>query len=247
MKSGRKSQSGVAVLAIILVLITLLIIAVIITVLLLNPNFFLKTNKISIETTTDKSDKTYELTCDTPYLKIGNSCCLDSNYNRICDSDEAILLKDKKETCSSPQVMVKGACCFDENSNGICDEKDYLLNRYYSDNSVDITGSIDSPFRLRELDADREEVSFRLENKDDKDYVIKNIDVDECDSEDFDKTIEAGEKARFSLDCDFGSGREKLDVEVTYTEQNSTQELTADGEIEIDFRDSGYYNNYYLN
>ena len=28
------------------------------------------------------------LTCNTPYIKVGNSCCLDKNFNNICDKDE---------------------------------------------------------------------------------------------------------------------------------------------------------------
>ena len=29
-----------------------------------------------------------EITCNFPYIKVGNSCCLDGNSNNICDSDE---------------------------------------------------------------------------------------------------------------------------------------------------------------
>ncbi|MBI2676014.1 MAG: hypothetical protein HYX24_06155 [Candidatus Aenigmarchaeota archaeon] len=30
------------------------------------------------------------VTCNAPYIRIGTECCLDSNYNRICDKDENI-------------------------------------------------------------------------------------------------------------------------------------------------------------
>jgi len=29
-----------------------------------------------------------EVTCDKPYIKVGESCCLDNNDNNICDKDE---------------------------------------------------------------------------------------------------------------------------------------------------------------
>jgi len=29
-----------------------------------------------------------EVTCNSPYIKVGNSCCLDQNSNGVCDSDE---------------------------------------------------------------------------------------------------------------------------------------------------------------
>jgi hypothetical protein len=28
------------------------------------------------------------VTCNSPYIKVGTSCCLDQNYNSVCDSDE---------------------------------------------------------------------------------------------------------------------------------------------------------------
>ena len=29
-----------------------------------------------------------EVTCNSPYIKVGNSCCLEKNYNNVCDNDE---------------------------------------------------------------------------------------------------------------------------------------------------------------
>lgn len=29
------------------------------------------------------------VTCNSPYIKVGNSCCLDQNQNNICDTDES--------------------------------------------------------------------------------------------------------------------------------------------------------------
>ncbi len=31
-----------------------------------------------------------KVVCNSPYIKVGNSCCLDENYNQICDNDEVV-------------------------------------------------------------------------------------------------------------------------------------------------------------
>ncbi|MBS3076395.1 hypothetical protein J4481_01490 [Candidatus Pacearchaeota archaeon] len=31
-----------------------------------------------------------EVTCNSPYIKVGISCCLDQNYNSVCDDDEKL-------------------------------------------------------------------------------------------------------------------------------------------------------------
>ena len=38
-----------------------------------------------------------EVTCNPPYIKVGNSCCLDQNGNNICDKDEASEMQDRVE------------------------------------------------------------------------------------------------------------------------------------------------------
>ncbi|MBI2106716.1 hypothetical protein HYT57_01915 [Candidatus Woesearchaeota archaeon] len=38
----------------------------------------------------DKSSSN-EFTCNSPYIKVGASCCLDQNSNNICDNDERIV------------------------------------------------------------------------------------------------------------------------------------------------------------
>jgi hypothetical protein len=80
-----------------------------------------------------------ETACDSPYIKLGDSCCMDQNSNSICDKDESppqdeILdipneIADETETqneiedtCSSPYIEVGSSCCLDQNSNSICDE-----------------------------------------------------------------------------------------------------------------------------
>ena len=60
-------------------------------------------------------------TCNKPYILVGNSCCLDSNNNNICDTDEVKETKTGEVSCSSPYIKVGNNCCLDKNDNKICD------------------------------------------------------------------------------------------------------------------------------
>lgn len=44
---------------------------------------------------TQTSDNT--ITCDPPYIKVGDSCCLDQNENNICDKDESLEIEAEEE------------------------------------------------------------------------------------------------------------------------------------------------------
>lgn len=37
------------------------------------------------------SEPKVHFVCHEPYMRVGNSCCLDINYNRICDDDEKVV------------------------------------------------------------------------------------------------------------------------------------------------------------
>jgi len=37
-----------------------------------------------------KEEDKDKVTCNSPYIKVGTSCCLDQNSNKICDSDETL-------------------------------------------------------------------------------------------------------------------------------------------------------------
>jgi len=58
------------------------------------------------------------VTCNRPYLKVGTSCCLDFNDNRVCDIDEGEI------KCDPPRIKTDFGCCLDLNDNGICDIDD---------------------------------------------------------------------------------------------------------------------------
>ncbi len=47
-------------------------------------------------------------TCNKPYIKVGNECCLDNNDNSICDADENIAKEaPKEETLGSDEYQFK--------------------------------------------------------------------------------------------------------------------------------------------
>ena len=49
-----------------------------------------------------------EITCEKPYIKAGEKCCLDQNNNRICDSDDARIAEyqqpEKETTIITPEA-----------------------------------------------------------------------------------------------------------------------------------------------
>ncbi len=55
-----------------------------------------------------------QITCNKPYILVGNDCCLDEDDNSICDKDEA--------ECNKPYIQVGTDCCLDKNKNKICDK-----------------------------------------------------------------------------------------------------------------------------
>ena len=59
--------------------------------------------------------------CNKPYILVGNSCCLDSNNNNICDTDEVKETKTEEVSCNPPYIKVGNNCCLDKNDNKVCD------------------------------------------------------------------------------------------------------------------------------
>ena len=73
-----------------------------------------------------------ELTCNKPYMKMGNACCLDKNHNTICDYDDLQGIGYSSTygaaDCESPSIKVGQRCCVDDNKDSICDEDLTILN-----------------------------------------------------------------------------------------------------------------------
>ncbi len=50
-----------------------------------------------------------EVTCNSPYIKVGASCCLDQNSNNICDKDEIKDTSQKIEAKEQPNITTEKA------------------------------------------------------------------------------------------------------------------------------------------
>ena len=239
MMQNKKGQ-GTAI-AVVLLVIILILIAGAIFIILLRPDFisgFVSGNTINTNTNT-------VAVCTSPYIKSGIECCLDLNYNSVCDKDENY----RVIVCSSPYIEKNGACCPDMNSNKICDEQERIYDfnydsRYYSRDYDDryrdsrddyeITGaSIDYPFDITDAELDRDLVEIELENEGDEDYMIESIDISRCGFERVNKILEEDERKTFFIDCDDDLTRDS-DLEVRYSELNDDRIFIADGEIEVD-------------
>ena len=247
----KKAQASVA--AVVLLVIVLILVLITIVVILLQPYISFKiTNPNAQELKTKEAVKqeSYEITCNPPYIKVGISCCLDQNYNRICDSEEKTIETEteKYETCYPPYIKRAGSCCLDENENGICDSDDYYNDNYNQDNTRVISKDIDSPFAISSVDVTKDELSFSLKNEGDVDVVITKITEDDCDSKKYNKAIPIDSKKSFSLDCDFGYGISTGDLEVEYQESGSNVTQTSSGTIKVEIqRPSNYCNPRYEN
>ena len=74
-----------------------------------------------------------KIVCNSPYIRMGLGCCLDSNDNNICDKDETEKQvsnsnensNDKEQLrCKEPYINTGGKCCLDENRDSVCDAKE---------------------------------------------------------------------------------------------------------------------------
>ncbi|MDD5193493.1 MAG: hypothetical protein PHF67_02805 [Candidatus Nanoarchaeia archaeon] len=229
MRKSKKSQA-LLIVAVLLVIFTLVLLAVVITVFFTKPSFVTGLGFPNVLTSKIVDERNYEtnlqeITCNYPYIKVGDECCLDKDANWICDRDEQS--KEVLDSCGYPYIEIGSQCCLDDNDNGICDKDDEGRTRIRN-------SDIDSPFDINSIDIEKDELSFDLENEGSEDVIIKKIKIDDCDTEHPDKTIEAGDDKRFNLDCDFYS-RVRSDIEIEYMEVGSNETLTANGEINADF------------
>ena len=131
MKKGKRAQASFAISIILLVLI-LIIVVVTLVVVLINPNIFypkvVQTQEPSIIIKTITESPT-QPTCFYPFRQLGNTCCVDSDLNNICDNDE--VKKAKTPSCSYPYMRDGDSCCLDDNDNGFCDMYENHYIRYY--------------------------------------------------------------------------------------------------------------------
>jgi hypothetical protein len=215
----------------VLVLICLIFVAVVLTILLIRPEIFQTTDLFSDRELNDLEDKNNEeekliskFNCPIPYLLVGNSCCLDSNNNRICDNDESYSDDIVSQKCYYPYVKIGSNCCIDDNDNRVCDNDETDKDRITSKD-------IDSPFDISSVDVSKYEISFRLKNDGNDDLIILTIDLEDCDIEEQNYTLKVDNRKTFSLDCDFDYGSFNSDLTVEYRIVGSNITETADGRI----------------
>lgn len=235
MKKGKRGQASLIVVILLLILIMVLVVIAVV-VLVLRPDIIgfnqPKEAPVIIRTIQETSNKPL---CNYPYTQVGNSCCLDKNFNGICDSDE--IQKENIKYCSRPYIKDGTACCLDIDDNRICDQEEY--RRYRNERA-----SIDDPFDITDVDVYRDELTLEIKNIGDETVTIKSIDVEDCNDINRDITLEEDEKETFDFDCDFPSYIDS-DIELRYVIGNSTDIKTADGKIRDDSR---YYDDiYYIN
>jgi hypothetical protein len=235
--NNNKAQLGLGI-AIFLIVIILILTTVILTYVII------KTKVISINTNPtfgqpaiieeDEEDIIDEFTCNYPYIKVGSSCCLDSNHNYICDSDEKIKQEQQVNVlrCEYPYIKQGISCCIDNNDNQECDKNE---NDYRNGNNRFRT-SLDSPLDIKDIDVYKDELDITIENEENEDVIIKTIDVEDCDRIHPDTTIKGDDDKDFDLDCDFPNIINS-DIEVEYTIGNSTDVHTSSGRI----REDSYY------
>ncbi|VVB78068.1 Uncharacterised protein [uncultured archaeon] len=214
-----------------LLIAALVLITIVIVVVVMQPELI--TGKKSGISENKVKEINNEITCNSPYIEVGNECCLDSNYNLICDKDEAYL--SQKNICDLPYIEKNGVCCPDMNYNGVCDNQEVTNDYGYGEREYKITRShIDSPFHLSNPELYRDSISIELRNDGDEDYMIKSIDIEHCGFESVNKVLGKDKKKTFYIDCDSSILRRvNSDLEVRYSLINNTDILTASGYIEI--------------
>lgn len=226
MLTRKNAQLSVAI-AVILIVIVLILAAIAITILISNPKLIGYTQYDSKDSD-DSNNEEARITCDAPYIRLGLGCCLDLNYNKVCDNDET-KKEERKEInyCDYPLEKIGTKCCRDDNSNSRCDidERDFDNDRDY-DEDVDISG----PFSVYDYDIDRDEITLRLRNKGDETITIESIEIEDCDEFDDETVLEPNERESFDFDCD-RDDRFDRDIRIEYRDDSNVLKV-ARGNIE---------------
>lgn len=213
------------------------------------PNITSTMTGSAVKTATGNQNQN-QLVCNTPYILVGADCCLDQNHNAICDKDEpatttvTATTTTSSASCSTPYIKIGTRCCLDDNRNRVCDQdEDYYNDGYtYSTKRADI----DDPFHISSIDLYRDYITMELRNEGDEDYVIKNIDIDDCGSKKFDRQIDEDERKSFTIYCDDDDiTRINSDFTVKYTTVGGNVTQTAEGTVRITLVPSSDYKDYY--
>jgi len=88
-----------------------------------------------------------EVICNSPYIKVGSSCCLDQNNNNICDNDENSNIQEeqlpKYSDCDKYLSKSEKASCKYDVAEVIGDMR-YCITDYKTDYDTEISENIDN-------------------------------------------------------------------------------------------------------
>jgi len=102
-----------------------------------------------------------EVTCNSPYIKVGIECCLDSNNNGICDNDEADeepLETYQKECWVDALYNSYTVACYDYRG------EDPYITTAYCDSDVEVFERYECVNNMCEKRIDRQDCSKDLTN-----------------------------------------------------------------------------------
>ena len=163
-------------------------------------------------------------------------------------------------SCSNPYIVgPNNQCCIDDNRNGICDQSEgynynvpyntvpenvpYNYNVPYTNGPTTKHAIIDDPFKVSSFDLYGDYVSIEIQNQGDSDYIVKSVDIDQCESRNFNITIAQGERKTFNINCDNTLTHLNSDLTVTYTDTSGNNSQTAEGDL-VQSSVSNYCNGY---
>lgn len=162
-----------------------------------------------------------EVVCNRPYIQVGTECCLDSNDNKVCDSDEKELIQ-----CNRPYIQVGLSCCLDKNENLICDndEQSDSLTKKSSLPSKEIT--IDTCGYTEPIHFDcrygfiwKDGIEFKLRMIEKGQYKIKKLVFKQVDCEielpdDPQYILKFHDEVVFNVPCNISKESVEIDVNI---------------------------------
>ena len=148
-----------------------------------------------------------EVVCDFPYIRHETSCCLDKNYNKICDEDEVVPSLEEKEEVVEEITVVYEKC---EMPSGI-----ECVDVGYYEGGVELTIKNKVGFNIAGLDV-------TLEGKGCSSKATTGSD------------LEKGSEAKFRFVCSPKPGEYIGKVRFIYTDPETGKYYNKKGEIVLD-------------
>ncbi len=189
-------------------LITLIILIAIFVITYIIFGIYLFSGDKSITGNVVNSNK--EIVCNTPYIRIGEGCCVDSNDNQICDKDELELIGEIVQV--PPGKYTSGTA---------------IVTAPWYINAWNVKGGTSNS------------VTLELKNNGGEDYGLLEVSLDDDDNNCDDSstvgwTVTAGSSQTVTVKCsdDLIEGDNfKADIKITYLERESNIKLFSTGTV----------------